>query len=522
MPSLPFAYPVLDKGKLKALLIATLRLDQYANLLNLAGFPRGSIVGIEDRNGTRLFRYPALNSSQAKDANGKISKTAWEVMSKGPKVGLYTEIGADGIRRIYGYSQFCFQENRKPDLYLRVGIPVKSAYLPAQKRLHWNLLLLCIASVFAISAGWILGNMTLVNPLRRLVLLSSKIGGGEYSLRSGISHLRGGEIGLLAHSFDRMADTLEKREIERTKFEKSLQELHKRHQLILNAAGEGIVGVDDKGVIVFINPVAASMTGYETQDLLGQEFHKMMHHSREDGSPYPFEMCPVYATLLDGSLMRSYNEILWRKNGSCFPVFYASTPIMNEGNLSGAVITFRDITKLKQAEAALEDREKRFRLLIENISDIILVLDHDGRICYASPSIIRLLDYSPDEIIGKLTCDFVHPEDLLNILDIFGKCLISPDIFVSATARARHKKGSWHFFEIAGKSLQGESDDYSIIINARDITGKVQDEEEKEKLHAQFIQAQKMESVGRLAGGVAHDFNNMLSVIIGQCRDAPA
>lgn len=148
--------------------------------------------------------------------------------------------------------------------------------------------------------------------------------------------------------------------------EPAFEQLQQQQQLILKAIGEGVYGVDLHGRATFVNPAAAQMIGWEPQELIGKSMHHVLHHSRADRSPYPREQCPIYAAFQDGIVHRVSDEVFWRRDGTCFPVEYISTPIRDEqGNLVGAVIAFRDITQRKWAEAILqrtnEELEQRVR-----------------------------------------------------------------------------------------------------------------------------------------------------------------
>lgn len=122
----------------------------------------------------------------------------------------------------------------------------------------------------------------------------------------------------------------------------------RRHELILQAAGEGVFGLDTQGITTFVNPVAARMLGYEPEELIGKRHHDLVHYSRPDGKPYPSEQCPIYAAFKDGTIHTNVDdEVFWRKNGTSFPVEYTSTPIIENDMILGAVITFRDITDRK-------------------------------------------------------------------------------------------------------------------------------------------------------------------------------
>ena len=100
----------------------------------------------------------------------------------------------------------------------------------------------------------------------------------------------------------------------------SLDAIRKSRELILSAAGEGIYGLDAHGCTTFVNPAAARMLGWDPEELLGQPQHKVIHHTRADGTSYPKEECPIYAAFSDGAIHTVDDEVFWRKDGTSFPV----------------------------------------------------------------------------------------------------------------------------------------------------------------------------------------------------------
>ncbi len=141
---------------------------------------------------------------------------------------------------------------------------------------------------------------------------------------------------------------------ERKRAEEELRRLSYRNKLILESAGEGIWGVDTQGIVIFINEIGASSLGYDVNDLVGKPSHATWHHSRPDGTPYPSDECPIYAAYRDG-VNHTGEETFWRADGTGFPVDFTSRPIVEEGRITGAVVTFRDITGRKRAE---QERER--------------------------------------------------------------------------------------------------------------------------------------------------------------------
>ena len=123
--------------------------------------------------------------------------------------------------------------------------------------------------------------------------------------------------------------------------------------LLLASTGEGIYGVDLDGACVFINEAGARMIGYEPQELLGLNMHGLTHHSRADGGHYPEAECPIFNAFRQGLPCRIDSEVFWRRDGTAFPVEYSSHPIVEDGRVRGAVITFVDITERKRAADAL-------------------------------------------------------------------------------------------------------------------------------------------------------------------------
>jgi PAS domain S-box-containing protein len=164
-------------------------------------------------------------------------------------------------------------------------------------------------------------------------------------------------------------DDTERRETERRRevaFEQ-LEELRLTYELILGAAGEGIYGLDEKGLITFGNEAATDILGWKSEDVLGKHSHDVHHHSHEDGRNYPREDCPIYRSIEDGEVHRVENEVFWHTNGKPVPVEYTSTPIIKDGKPCGAVVIFRDVSERKKVEAQRELAYSEIKQLKEQL-----------------------------------------------------------------------------------------------------------------------------------------------------------
>jgi len=150
-----------------------------------------------------------------------------------------------------------------------------------------------------------------------------------------------------------LAHELERKVSDRTS---ELVGSEQRWRLLLESSGEGIYGMDPSGTCTFVNEAACTMLGLQAGDLLGRSVHEMIHHSRADGTPYPAADCSMLRILTHGENHRVEGEVLWRPDGSSFPVEFSARPIVQEGNPTGAVVTFNDISTRQAVQQEVEHR----------------------------------------------------------------------------------------------------------------------------------------------------------------------
>ena len=171
--------------------------------------------------------------------------------------------------------------------------------------------------------------------------------------------------------------------------------------LILDSAGEGIYGVDLDGLCTFINQSALRLLGYDRPaDLVGRPVHAAIHHTRPDGGPYPLSDCPVHPAVLSGRRCHLDSELYWRRDGSSFPVEFWANPLILDGEVVGAVVTFVDISERKRNERVLQARVRLSGLSASRTLSQLLVaiLDEIADLIHAEIGFYHFLE--PDRTIS--------------------------------------------------------------------------------------------------------------------------
>ncbi len=279
-----------------------------------------------------------------------------------------------------------------------------------------------------------------------------------------------------------------------------------------------VVAEADTGQIVLWNPAATEIFGYSptealelrvddlVPDRLKAQHRAGLDRYRETGhGPYVDSR-----VLLDLPAVHKTGEEI-RIEMSLAPV----SPIDDAaagGRLALAII--RDITERKRIEERLRESEERFRALIQNALDIIMVTDADGTIRYMSPSVERMLGYRPEEMLGTNTADYVHPDDLEKGFKELAEALAKPGVHpVAVETRVRHKDGTWRWLEGIANNLLEDPSVRGLVFNHRDVTERKQAERELARRAAEL--ASSNAELEQFAYSVAHDLRAPLRGISG-------
>ncbi len=256
-----------------------------------------------------------------------------------------------------------------------------------------------------------------------------------------------------------------------------------------------VVTLDD-GRVIDVNERFVELTGYGHDDVIGGSAIAL------DVWSDPEKRASIIQALRKQQPIRDTEANCHARSGIIRKVLVSAELIELSGEPC-ALLMFYDTTELNAAMAALRDSEEQYRLIAEHSRDLIVLLDSEGHVLYASPSHQSVLGYAPIVLIGRIALSIVHPDDREPMLREWAKLATKGHIQV--TIRAQHANGDWLWLETSSSILDQNGDTLNV---SRDIT-------ERKRLEAQLLQSQKMETVGRLAGGVAHDFNNLLTAITG-------
>jgi len=296
---------------------------------------------------------------------------------------------------------------------------------------------------------------------------------------------------------------LERETERRRQAEEELRRSEERYQEVVENANDIVYTHDLAGNFTSLNRAGERITGYTRAEALKLNMSQVV-------APEHLERAQeMIRRKLSGDTEGSTYELeIVAKDGRRVPLEVSSRLIRRDGKPTGVQGFGRDISDRRRADEALRASEERFRALVENSSDAIVLVDAQGSVLYQSRSAERIVGYTAEERRGRNALELVHPDDRAAVAGKLGECRARPGSIVSAEFRGRRKDGGWLYLEGTAANRLSDPAVAAIVINYRDVSAR-------RSLEEQLLQAHKMEAVGRLAGGIAHDFNNLLTAILG-------
>ena len=283
--------------------------------------------------------------------------------------------------------------------------------------------------------------------------------------------------------------------------QQKLRDREERLQLLLDSIAESVYGLDMNGNCTFCNQALLRTLGYkDSSELLGKNMHDVIHHSRADGSHYPVEDCCIFKAFRANSLMHVDDEVVWRADGTSIPVEYWSHPVRHEGKMVGAMVTFVDITARKTAQDELRRAHEEAELFINSVPSILIGISRDSQIKRWNLAAEQVFGLAAAQVMGKRLANcgiqWVHP-NMQSEIDSWcadqkpGPVAVLPFVI----------QGNTRLLGLTLKRIPTPEEGVNeLLIVASDIT-------EREILGQQLRQAQKLEAIGQLAAGIAHEVN---------------
>lgn len=269
---------------------------------------------------------------------------------------------------------------------------------------------------------------------------------------------------------------------------KADQKYNQHWQALLESAGEGIWGVDLNGDCTFVNRMATQMFGFASGEMVGFNMHSLVHHHHDDGSEYLDADCPVYGVFRNRKPLRQQTDTMFRKDGSCFLVEMSAQPVLVDGTVVGAVVTFRDVSELHRQQQELqcayniaEQRTAELDAVIESLPQGVFIATLDGKI-------------RSNRVAREMTGARFPPQ-----LKTLQRALTG-----EASIETVHTTDAWIRSVAAPVMLNGQIMG-GVAVNTDITQSRLQDE--------MLRKSEKLAAVGQLASSIAHEINNPLESI---------
>ncbi|VAW58799.1 diguanylate cyclase/phosphodiesterase (GGDEF & EAL domains) with PAS/PAC sensor(s) [hydrothermal vent metagenome] len=315
------------------------------------------------------------------------------------------------------------------------------------------------------------------------------------------------EIGTLNRSFNDMLEQIHKRQLARDIAEQALSEREQDLVVTLNSIGDAVIVTNINGQITRMNPVAEQLTGWSFEDAREQSL-KTVFPIVDASTGKPIDN-PVEKVISTGeTVFLSNHTTLIAKDGSQLQIADSAAPIRNrENNILGLILVFNDVTEQYHLREAAAKSERNLQSIMDNSPAAIHVIDAQGYFTFINQQFENLFHLRHEEVAGKRLSDIL-PLSIAQEIQNNDATVLSTEQSLE-TEEVFHQSDGMHTYASTRFPLFNEDNDvYAVCSITTDITEKRQQEE-------QLRRSQKMDALGKLTGGIAHDYNNLLGIIMG-------
>ncbi len=295
---------------------------------------------------------------------------------------------------------------------------------------------------------------------------------------------------------------------ERNRVQAELRKKDEQFKRLVQNSSDLFIILDKNAVRTYVSPSIERITGFTVEETVGRTSFEFLHP--EDAAKMK-EMMITDMKNAGASVTFDYRHK--HKNGSWVEMSAIGTNLLYDPIVKGLVVNSRDVTERNRAEAEIRKRDERFRLMIQNSSDLYMIVDAQAQRTYVSPSVEHITGYTVEESLEEDPWKDVHPDDIETLRRELGKCFKNPGVPITVDYRRRHKNGLWVHMEAIGTNLLDNPSVQGVIVNSRNITERMEAEAALREAKDAAEEATRAKS--EFLANMSHEIRTPMNAILG-------